>query len=504
MSLRTRLIAGLLAIATVGLLVLGGVTYAEQRSFLLDRIDRQSEAALNAVDRRLGLRGLAGQDPNPFGSPGAGRLLRPPRRDGGPDLFNVPPGTFGQQRTADGRVLDSTVLFLNGQDAPSAPKLPASLGPGAVSTVGARRGGLRYRVYARVDQRPDQAAPVLTVAAIPLTEVDRTLDRLLLVMALVIGGVLLALAVTCSWLVRAGLRPLDRIGETAGAIAGGDMSHRVETTDPRTEVGRLGIALNAMLARLEQAFTRQQASEDRLRRFLADASHELRTPLSSIRGYAELFRIGAARDPADVQKAMTRIEQESARMGVLVEDLLTLARLDELPEVQAEPVDLATLVKDAVDDARATDPERRITMTADPDSTVAGDPHQLRQVFGNLLRNALVHTPPETGVEVVVTPTGDTVSVHVRDHGGGLPDGEAVALFERFWRADPGRGRGRAGAGLGLAIVAGIVNAHGGQVSAANAPGGGACFTVVLPRAPRADPDPATEGTPVPGQTTAP
>ncbi len=487
MSLRTRLIAGLLAIATVGLLVLGGVTYAEQRSFLLERIDRQSEAALNAVDRRVGHRGAIGfgeLDPNPYAPPDGGRP-GPPDGGGRPDLLNVPSGTYGQQRSATGTVLGSTVLFLNGQDAPSAPRLPADLRDGQVTTVDAKEGGLRYRVYARTDRRPDQAEPVLTIAAIPLSEVDSTLDRLLLVMGLVIAGVLLALAVTCSLLVRLGLRPLDRIGETAGAIAAGDMSHRVETTNPRTEVGRLGLSLNAMLARLEQAFTRQQASEDRLRRFLADASHELRTPLSSIRGYAELFRIGAARDEADVRKAMTRIEQESARMGVLVEDLLTLARLDELPEVHAEPVDLAALARDAVDDARVTAPDRAISITADEDATVAGDPHQLRQVFGNLMRNALVHTPPDAAIDVEVARSADEVLLTVRDHGQGLPPGEADALFERFWRADPGRGRGRAGAGLGLAIVAGIVEAHGGRVSAADAPGGGACFTVVLPRGAR-------------------
>jgi two-component system OmpR family sensor kinase len=488
-SLRTRLIAGLLSIATIGLLVLGGVTYAEQRSFLLERIDRQSAGALNAVDRRLSSPGRpTRQDPTPFGDSGGRGGARD--GDGPPDLLNVPPGTYGQQRTASGAIVGTTVLFLNGQAAPSPPKLPADLEPGDVRTVDAQAGGLRYRVYARNDTRPGQAA-VLTVAALPLTEVDSTLDRLLLVMALVIAGVLVALAVTCSLLVRLGLRPLDRIGETAGAIAAGDMSHRVETTNPRTEVGRLGLALNAMLARLEQAFTRQQVSEDRLRRFLADASHELRTPLSSIRGYAELFRIGAARDPADVQKAMTRIEQESARMGVLVEDLLTLARLDELPEIQAEPVDVGALARDAVDDARVTAPDRAISVTADDETMVAGDPHQLRQVFGNLMRNALVHTPPEAPIEVEVAASGEEILLSVRDHGHGLPDGEAEALFERFWRADPGRGRGRAGAGLGLAIVAGIVQAHGGRVSAANAPGGGACFTVALPRADHGAADPA-------------
>ncbi len=217
------------------------------------------------------------------------------------------------------------------------------------------------------------------------------------------GAVLLALGGGAWWIVRVGLRPLDAIGVTAGAIAAGDLSRRVDHAEPRTEVGRLGLSLNAMLARLEEAFAERRASEERLRRFLADASHELRTPLASIRGYAELFRIGAAAQPEDVAKAMTRIEDESARMGVLVEDLLALARLDELPEPVREPVDLTALAADAVDDARAVAPGRDIVLAA-PDGAVVvdGDPGQLRQVLANLMRNALVHTPAGTRVEVSI------------------------------------------------------------------------------------------------------
>jgi two-component system OmpR family sensor kinase len=282
--------------------------------------------------------------------------------------------------------------------------------------------------------------------------------------------------------VRVGLLPLDRMGHTAGAIAGGDLSQRVESTDPRTEVGRLGIALNAMLDRLETAFRQREASEDRLRRFLADASHELRTPLASIRGYAELFRMGATRSPEEIDKAMRRIEDEAARMGVLVEDLLTLARLDEIAETPHTRVDLGALAEDAVSDARATAPDREIALTADS-AAVLGDAHQLRQVLGNLLRNALVHTPPGTSIEVSVANGDGRVRLRVRDHGPGLPIGDADALFERFWRAEGGRERGRAGAGLGLAIVAAIVDAHDGEVGAANAPDGGAVFSVSLPQA---------------------
>src|SRR5204863_3899184 len=185
-----------------------------------------------------------------------------------------------------------------------------------------------------------------------------------------------------------------------------------------------------------------------------DASHELRTPLASIRGYAELFRMGAARDPADTERAMRRIEDEAARMGVLVDDLLTLARLDQVPEVPHAELDLAPLARDAVDDARATAPDRRIELHGDGAARVTGDAHQLRQVLGNLLRNALVHTPAGTPIEVGVARDGREVVLEVRDHGPGLPTEDAGALFERFWRAEGGRERGKGGAGLGLAIVA--------------------------------------------------
>jgi two-component system OmpR family sensor kinase len=273
------------------------------------------------------------------------------------------------------------------------------------------------------------------------------------------------------------------MGHTADAIAGGDLSQRVSPADRGSEVGRLGLALNAMLDRLEQAFAARTESENRLRRFIADASHELRTPLASIRGYAELFRMGAAREPDEVARAMRRIEDEGARMGVLVEDLLTLARLDQIADAPHAPVDLRTLARDAVDDARATDPDREITLSADGPAVVSGDAHQLRQVLGNLVRNALVHTPAGTPVQVSAGGDGAEVRVEIRDHGPGLPTDDSAAVFERFWRAEGGRERGKGGAGLGLAIVAGIVEAHGGRVEASNAPGGGAAFVVHLPRA---------------------
>jgi two-component system OmpR family sensor kinase len=468
-SLRARLLAALLALTAVGLLLLGGITYVEQRSFELTRLDDQVRGALPLVEGVVNEQS-AGSEPR---QPDDGN--RPPA-GGGPEPV-LPVGTYGEVRDASGQT--ASHVFSYGQDITADPKLPRDIPLGRVFTVSGQNGDENsYRVYA--NHARDGA---IAVVAAPLSEIDSRLNRLLAVESLVIVAVLLVLGSVAWAVVRVGLLPLDRMGHTAGAIAGGDLSQRVESADPRTEVGRLGIALNAMLDRLEKAFRQREASEDRLRRFLADASHELRTPLASIRGYAELFRMGATRSPEDVDKAMRRIEDEAARMGVLVEDLLTLARLDEIAETPHTRVDLRALAEDAVSDARATAPDREIALRADRSAAVLGDAHQLRQVLGNLLRNALVHTPAGTGIEVSVANGDGRVRLRVRDHGPGLPTGDADALFERFWRAEGGRERGRAGAGLGLAIVAAIVDAHDGEVGAANAPDGGAVFSVSLPQA---------------------
>ena len=453
-SLRGRLVAGVVALAAVGLLILAAITYVEQRSFLYDNVDSQVRASQPVVDMLLEGRAF---DPGRHGGPRGG----PPPGEG------PPPGTWVERRPPGEQWTGRFVGYETGGTL----DLPASLPVGKIVTVSAD--GADYRVLAQRDPRGD-----VNVVAVPLHSTSETLNRLLLVEGLVIAGVLLVLGMFAWIVVRVGLLPLDRMGHTAAAIAGGDLSHRVESTDPRTEVGRLGGSLNAMLDRLEDAFAEREASQERLRAFIADASHELRTPLASIRGYAELYRMGAARSDADVEKAMRRIEDEGARMGVLVEDLLTLARLDELRETPHARVDVAKLARDAVDDARAMAPDRDVSLQIESPVVVLGDADQLRQVLANLLRNALVHTPPGTPIEVSVTPD---VRLEVRDHGPGLPTDDADALFERFWRAEGGRERGKGGAGLGLAIVAGIVSAHGGSVHAENASGGGARFAVSLP-----------------------
>lgn len=474
MTLRRKLVCTLLALAAVGMLALAAATYVTQRSFLEQRVDDQTAAALPAIGQQLDARG-ARFVPR-LDADGDGQPPKTPDRN----AFDLPQGTYGVRIGTDGKQIGSPVVNAYGQTNFPPPDLPAHLQPGRLFTVTARGDkDLRYRV--RTEAGPHGQG--ITVVAVPLSGVESTLQNLLIVEAIVIAAILALLGIASWLLVRRELRPLDRIATTAGAIASGDLDRRVEVGAPGTEVGRLGSALNAMLARLEGAFAERQASEDRLRRFLADASHELRTPLASIRGYAELYRMGAAREPAEAERAMRRIEDESARMGVLVEDLLTLARLDETRERTPERVDLSLLAEDTVADARVTDPGRDIDLVLDGDATVVGNDDQLRQVLANLLRNAIVHTPAGTSLEVRAGTVDGRVVLAVRDHGPGLPDDDPNAVFERFWRSEGGRQRGADGAGLGLAIVAAIVGAHDGEIVAANADGGGAVFTVTLPAA---------------------
>ncbi len=497
LSLRVRLVVLLVALAAVGLATLDFVSYRALHSYLFDRVDQQLESALPPVSVSL----IRKVDPEdlPGGLPRAAVL---PGRNGaavGPGGFGpaaggegggpggppaqLPPGTYGQLRGPGGVVLAESLISL-GESNLAEPALPATLNATRVGappepfTVGQRGGGsARFRVVAV----RDPLTRLTTVVAVPLSDTQATLDRLALIELIVSAAILLALALIAWWLVRVGLAPLRRMEEVAGDIAAGDLSRRVEPADERTEVGRLGLALNAMLAQIEGAFAEREASERRLRQFLADASHELRTPLAGIRGYAELYRLGASREPEQIERAMGRIEAESTRMAGLVDDLLTLARVDEVREPVREPVDLDALLVEVCEDTRAAAPERRILLDVPRPAVVDADADQLRRVFANLLRNAVIHTPPEAAIEARLAPDGEEAVVRVRDHGPGLPDGDPGAVFERFWRSSASRGRGDGGAGLGLAIVAAIVRAHGGSVEAANAAGGGAEFTVRLP-----------------------
>jgi two-component system OmpR family sensor kinase len=492
MSLRARLLLGMVVLVAAGLAVVAVTTYEEQRSFLLNRVDQQVQSGVAPIAFELRLTGT--RPPEPARAAGArrcpfGGLLG--RRPPGIGPASLPPGTFGELIGPGGKVLRQRT-FTYGEPTPTPPRVPAHpriSRPGSplkLFTVHASRGpDVRYRAAAFAI-----AGGNTVVVAVSLHETDDTLHRLVMVQGLVGGGVILALVLLGWVVIRIGLRPLDRIGRVAAEIARGDLSRRVSPADQRTEVGRLSRSLNEMLGQIERAFRARRQSEDQLRRFIADASHELRTPLASIRGYAELFRLGAADDPATLERAMARIEAEATRMGVLVEDLLSLAALDQAPERPRVPVDLGELAAHAAEDTRVTAPDRSVRLSIeDAATTVTGDPDQLRQLLANLMRNAVIHTPAGTTIEITVRREGALAVLEVRDHGPGVPDDATDELFERFWRSEGGRSRGKGGAGLGLAIVKAIAVAHGGSVSAGNvadAEGGGAVFQVSLPAHPAA------------------
>ncbi|MGZ5412051.1 MAG: sensor histidine kinase [Solirubrobacterales bacterium] len=471
----------LLSLAAVGMLVFGFTAHTALRSYLADRVDQQVQAATFPV---LGaLAGKAASRGGPGDLPGDFRL---PDRGGEPqriETVQLPPGTYGELRSRKGKVISRTTFSYGEENLPK-PDIPEDLAGGdadAPETVGSTNGSTQFRVT--TVPLPENRGTILV--AVPLTDLEQTLDRLAAIELVTGAAVLALLAAFAWWVIRLGLRPLEQMETTAGLIASGELSRRVEPAGERTEVGRLGMALNQMLRQIETAFDERRASEERLRHFLADASHELRTPLSSIRGYSELFRLGATADPEELEQAMARIEDESERMGNIVDDLLTLARLDQAPKLRRQPTDLAGLAEDACRDARVAAPGYLISCeeSADPRLCVIdGDPDQLRQVFANLLANATRHNPRRTPVTVTVSGDAEGATVLVRDRGPGLEPGSEELVFDRFWRPAGARPRDRGGSGLGLAIVEGIVSAHGGSVTAANAPGGGAEFTVWLPR----------------------
>lgn len=479
-SLRARLLTATLVLAAIGLAVAGVATYRFEESFLLRRVDQQLAVAAQPggpIDRDLDiLHGLDGG----FGGPPSGA--------------GVPPGTWAAFVDTRGVPVGQVAHYLGyGYDirqvpGPTLPRgWPGSWSAGSAPgrpgtrarffTASAQNGApIRYRVVAQ----PLVDEPWSIVVAVPLSDVAATLSRLLIVEVLVALAVLVGLGVLAWWLVRLGLRPLEAIGETAGAIAAGDLSRRVDPAEPTTEVGRLGLSLNAMLGQIEESFERQRATEERLRRFVADASHELRTPLTSIRGYAELFRRGAAARPGDLAKAMDRIEAEAARMGVLVEDLLLLARLDQKLPLALDEVDVSDLARRAVDDARAVDPGRPLSFEADGPVVVRGDGLRLRQILDNLMANVRVHTPAGTPAHVTVRRDDGAGIVDVADEGPGIDPSSGGRIFERFYRADAGRSREMGGAGLGLAIAAEIARAHGGALDLIPVERG-ATFRLTLP-----------------------
>jgi two-component system, OmpR family, sensor kinase len=450
LSLRARLLLGVVLLAALGLAAADIATYSSLQSFLLNRVDNTLAADHHAAET---------QD----------------FQHGG-----LSPNEYVQIQTMGGTVLYSSgVPHFPGTAAPSPPNLPARItgfhqeGPDLVRylTVPAVRGDGRYRVRASIEN----GSPNLLIIATSLGDVDGTLHRLLLIELIATAAVLAALAAVGLWVVRLGLRPLRRIEQTAAAITAGDLSRRVEHPDPQTEVGRVGSAINTMLDHIE-------ASDRRLRRFIADASHELRTPLAAVRAYAELFGRGAATRPGDLERSMSGITREAERMSLLVDDLLLLARLDEGRPLERKPVDLGEVVQEAVDAARVVEPDRTIELSVDP-ATVTGDAARLRQVLDNLMANARTHTPTGAPVSVELRRVDGDATLTVADHGPGLTEEDAARVFERFYRADNSRARASGGAGLGLSIVAAVTEAHGGKAEARPTPGGGATFVVTLPLA---------------------
>ena len=467
--LRVTMVLALLTLVTAALLASGITATTLMRGYLVDRIDSQLHDVAPAMS-----------------TPRPGELMRRYDRQGPP----LPSNYYVQYSGPNGGNLGR--FKQPAQETSSAPDLPVltvdqvkDKGP-VPFTVDDSAGGASWRVLA-IPLRSDNGS---VMVAQSLADMDQTVQRLIGV-EIAVGVILLVLlAGVGSFVVRRSLRGLEDVEHTAVAIAGGDLSRRVPERDPRTEVGRLSGALNQMLGQIESAFAQRTASEssarrseDRMRRFIADASHELRTPLTSIRGFAELARQrGGEPDPA----TMRRIEEEAKRMGLLVDDLLLLARLDQQRPLSRKPVDLLALAGDAVRDAQAVQPARTVRLEVLPGSdaaVVTGDEARLRQVLGNLLSNALHHTPLTAPVTFAVGTVDRAAVVHVRDTGPGLSAVQRSRVFERFYRADSARTRITGGSGLGLSIVTALVSAHHGQIAVTDTPGGGATFTVRLPLA---------------------
>jgi len=512
-SLRTKLITGLLALVIAAVAAISISSVWVLRSYLTSQDDSQLKNVYNAlIDGGQAVTltpGTAfpvhGSDNMVAGVQALGTTLAPYGSDGGL-------GGFSQVESVPAVPTNQLWAIVNNQK---------------LLTVPAQSGNDTWRVITEPIQYQlalntggtEQVTGTLIVGA-DLGNVNATIGRLA-ASVLIIGLVIVCiLAMAIVAVVRTSLRPLVDIEETAGEIAAGHLNRRVPERDPRTEIGSLGRSLNTMLSQIETAFHAQEESEaaahqseERMRRFIADASHELRTPLTAIRGFAEYYRQrgGLVRDhghgeeardadgltPADLDRIMRRVEKEAARTGLLVEDLLLLARLDQQRPLARQPVDLLMLAADAVGDARVLAPGRDIDLTVQPGAAflVIGDEPKLRQVIGNLMSNALTHTPEGTPFQVSISsglldpraadPT-PAVLLDVIDHGPGMTQDQADRVFERFYRADQARTRATGGSGLGLAIVDALVTAQGGIASVHTAEGQGATFRIALPLDPEA------------------
>ena len=462
-SLRVRLTVGVVALVVVVLVVVSAATYVTLRAFLVQQLDTQLiQTATSVVDR-------------PF-----------------PELRGLPEGTLLLEVSPDGRLVQRPVLVVGqGHDNDSDSDLPTASDLQALTNIDDHPESLRlsnlgsYRAVAVVDPSGNK-----TIIAQSMRPIEQTLHRLLGIEAIAVTLASLLLAVASYVFIRRELAPLDRVAATARRVSrlplsGRDaqrLDERVALKDAPTEVAEVATAFNDMLEHVDSSLVARTASEDRLRHFVADASHELRTPLVSIRGYAELYRRTDA-DPERRAAAMDRIESEATRMGVLVDDLLLLARLDQGRPLLAEPVDLSLLAAEATADASVRTPDHRLVLDVPTEPVeVIGDADRLRQVLANLLANATRHTPPGTTVTVAVgaDPAARLARLSVTDDGPGIPESLQPRVFERFTRADESRTRAAGGSGLGLSIVSAVVTALGGTVDLQSRPGR-TCIEVRLP-----------------------
>ena len=485
MSIKARLAVIISVLVAAAFVLTGIVTVRATRDGMIDRVDE----TLFAIQAKSGPKSQGGKND---GKSSGGAQGTSGSKDGQPG------GSSGDGGQPDDGVYQRSTATLtidrNGRTVASSPSgyiddsdpLPdlsdydvgeLNANAGEVFTTGAVEGDLEYRALA---QRAGQGT--IEIVAMPLDEVEATIRNLTLIIGVVGVVALVTMTGLVWWVIRRSLAPIDSMISTAGLIASGDLSQRVEAADEHTEVGALSRALNAMLGRIEASFAAKEASERRLRQFVADASHELRTPLTSIRGYAELYRSGAVATPEELERVMGRIESEGTRMGHLVEDLLLLARLDQGRPLAMEPVDLVDLVAGTVMDTQAGWPDQPIRYSHVQEAFVTGDADRLKQVIENLLANARIHTPPGTPVTVEVSGDESTVQLSVADEGPGISEEDAGKIFDRFYRVDTSRARSSGGVGLGLSIAASIIEAHGGEIRLNTAPGEGATFTVILDR----------------------
>jgi two-component system OmpR family sensor kinase len=479
-SLRNRLVLGIALLSSLGFIASGVVAQKSLESFLVHQIDEQLFSVATGALPRVSQAGIVNDEQQDrvrgFSS----------RSDGDDDeiatpLTSVPTATSLTLLNAEGNVIGRLGGGLNRVSA-------SDFLEGISLTQTNDFAGKPFTVKSAEENFRVLALPLpanlgSVAIAQSLEDVERTLHRLQWLLLLIGGLVISFIALASRLVIKVSLKPLSRVEETAEKIAAGDLSARLPDTKPSTEVGRLTTSLNTMLSRIEESFVARTSSEEKLRRFVADASHELRTPLTAIRGFAELHRQGAISGESETKELLARIEGESIRMGSLVEDLLLLARLDQGREMKRVPVELIATINDAVASARVVGPTHPITVVAQVDELYTlGDQHRIHQVIANLLTNARTHTPAGTPITVSVKVDVDGVRVSVADAGPGLSKQDQERIFERFYRADSSRVRiDGEGSGLGLSIVDAVMQAHGGSVSVVSEPGRGATFTLFFP-----------------------